>query len=513
MKQQGLRLSKRVWVKGYLERAWSKNGTINARSQIVSLGRYLRANVGGFPIGGAGGDAFAGSLAESRFGGAQSSANAAGGLGGAGFKSDGLGGGTATADSTATSGGAGNASSSASATGGASGDGLGGLGGPGAGGAASAHSTATSIGAGNASSSATAIGGASGNVVGGLIGPGAGGAASADSAAMSSGAGNASTSATATGGAGGDVTGTNAFVGGDGGAATATANTSAAGGGTAVATAAATAGAGKGPGTAGAANATSSARTAKGALAQAQSTAVGSSGQAQSTAKTNLGGVSVMSSATAPTNGSTATTNAIAQGGAGQAFVNPGQAAYAFSTALPDKAYAATLIGGASHVASALLGPRDAVFGTAILGANTAPDGGESNTYSASSTFDFGYGGDLRLGLIDDQQSGFANGLGFQSMEFTIMADGVEVLDVTFGSLAIAESFFQGDVIDLGANFGPNIDLTFGYTLVADGPGGFGFELAIGGAVPEPSTWAMMLVGFAGLGYAGYRRAREPRAA
>jgi PEP-CTERM motif len=31
--------------------------------------------------------------------------------------------------------------------------------------------------------------------------------------------------------------------------------------------------------------------------------------------------------------------------------------------------------------------------------------------------------------------------------------------------------------------------------------------------VPEPSTWAMMLVGFAGLGFAGYRKAREPRAA
>jgi hypothetical protein len=27
-------------------------------------------------------------------------------------------------------------------------------------------------------------------------------------------------------------------------------------------------------------------------------------------------------------------------------------------------------------------------------------------------------------------------------------------------------------------------------------------------AVPEPSTWAMMLLGFVGLGYAGYRRAR-----
>jgi hypothetical protein len=29
------------------------------------------------------------------------------------------------------------------------------------------------------------------------------------------------------------------------------------------------------------------------------------------------------------------------------------------------------------------------------------------------------------------------------------------------------------------------------------------------GAVPEPSTWAMMLLGFAGLGYSGYRRARQ----
>ena len=53
-----------------------------------------------------------------------------------------------------------------------------------------------------------------------------------------------------------------------------------------------------------------------------------------------------------------------------------------------------------------------------------------------------------------------------------------------------------------------NIDLTFGTTLIADGPGGFGFDLAIGGAVPEPSTWAMMLVGFAGLALAGYRRAK-----
>jgi PEP-CTERM motif-containing protein len=31
-------------------------------------------------------------------------------------------------------------------------------------------------------------------------------------------------------------------------------------------------------------------------------------------------------------------------------------------------------------------------------------------------------------------------------------------------------------------------------------------------AVPEPSTWAMMLLGFAGLGFAGYRKSRRPAA-
>jgi PEP-CTERM motif len=273
-------------------------------------------------------------------------------------------------------------------------------------------------------------------------------------------------------------------------------------------------GAGSPSGATGVANATSHAETAKGSLAQAQSTAVGSSGKAQSTATTSFAGASVQSAAVAQA-GSTATTYAIAQGGgSGQAFLNPGQTAYAFSTALPDKAYSAALIYGASNVAGALLGPRDIVFGTAILGANYATDGGGvSHTYSASSTFDFGYRGDLMLGLIADQHAGFAGGLGFQSMEFTILDRGVEIFDLTFNNLAVAESFFHDSIINLGSNLGPDIDLTFAYNLVADGSGGFGFDFAVGGAVPEPSTWAMMLLGFASLGYAGYRRARTTRGA
>ena len=46
-----------------------------------------------------------------------------------------------------------------------------------------------------------------------------------------------------------------------------------------------------------------------------------------------------------------------------------------------------------------------------------------------------------------------------------------------------------------------------------NGPGGIAeiWFASDPGMIPEPSTWAMMLLGFAGLGFAGYR-ARKPAA-
>ena len=340
----------------------------------------------------------------------------------------------------------------------------------------------------------------------------AGGSAAADSTTTSSGAGSAISFAAATGGVGGNSTSyQSAGPGGDGGGATAIADASTAGGGTATATAVATAGvggAGSSSGASGAANATSGSETKRGALAQAQSTAVGSSAEAQSTAQTGFYATVIQSVATASSEG-TAATDAIAQaGGAGQAFANPGQTAYAFTVGNPDKAYATTLIGAAGNVSDGLLGP---ILSAAILGANYASDGGgESDTYTATSTMDFVYGGDLVLGLIEDQQSGFTDGAGFESIEFTVSADGATILDKTFTSLGAADSFFDDQVIKLGSSYGPAVDLMFTYTLTADGPGGYGLDFVVGGAVPEPSTWAMMLVGFAGLGYMGYRRSRTP---
>jgi hypothetical protein len=65
----------------------------------------------------------------------------------------------------------------------------------------------------------------------------------------------------------------------------------------------------------------------------------------------------------------------------------------------------------------------------------------------------------------------------------------------------LAAGYYTVGIIDQTPSDDPNFVITFAEPLS---------PIA---SVPEPRTWAMMLIGFAGLGYAGYRRAREPRAA
>jgi PEP-CTERM motif len=303
-------------------------------------------------------------------------------------------------------------------------------------------------------SSVTAVGGAGGIPIQGQGSGGGGGNATATSSAFANGTGDATASATATGGVGGGP------FGGPNGNATATSSAFANGTGDATASATATGGAGAAGDPNGNATATAYAETANGGLAQAQaSTDVGTS---TSIAKTSFGGVSVQSTAsTAQVPLFGATVIAIAQGGTGQPLDIPFGFS-GFSIALPDKADASTLIGGASNVADALLGPDDKIFGAAIL--------------NGSSTFNFSFQGDLILGVIT---GGF----------FDILANGTDILSENIG---------DDSVINLGSTFGPNIDLTIE---------GFGSSFALGGAVPEPSTWAMMLLGFVGLAFAGRAKA------
>jgi hypothetical protein len=333
-------------------------------------------------------------------------------------------------------------------------------------------------GTGNATASASATGGSGGSNRFGQGPDSAGGDASASSSASTSGSGDALSSANATGGGRGNGTGGDIIQ--RGGNAEATADASARGGGKGIANAVATQGFPSNFGQflpAATANATSNAETVNGAMAEAVSTADGDLGEAESTAKTSLGGVSVrstiMAPASSPFSGLGTTTDAIAEGGSAPFFSVDAQA-IAFSTALTDKAYATTLIGDASNVADAFLGPQDEIFGTAEQFGNAFQGG----VGTATSTFDFLDPGDLLIGVIDT----------FGSVD--VIVNGVQILEIG-GSLTDV-------VINLGSNFGPNIDLTIN---------GFG-DFVVGGAapVPEGSTWAMLVLGFTGLGLVGFRR-------
>jgi hypothetical protein len=62
-----------------------------------------------------------------------------------------------------------------------------------------------------------------------------------------------------------------------------------------------------------------------------------------------------------------------------------------------------------------------------------------------------------------------------------------------------------GYVADLvGAVEGGDIPLYYGFHVLIEA----GNQTVITDSIPEPSTWAMMLLGFAGLGYAGFRNVK-----
>jgi probable HAF family extracellular repeat protein len=82
------------------------------------------------------------------------------------------------------------------------------------------------------------------------------------------------------------------------------------------------------------------------------------------------------------------------------------------------------------------------------------------------------------------------------------------------GGTDVATEWSHGSVIDLGSPPGSAGG-------IADSINDFGQvagwlipepEPEPPAAIPEPSTWAMMLLGFTGLGFAGYRRARAGHA-
>ena len=123
-----------------------------------------------------------------------------------------------------------------------------------------------------------------------------------------------------------------------------------------------------------------------------------------------------------------------------------------------------------------------------------------------------GTGSDLGFEITNNRAfkpgvPGYAEGLAIQfattdqSLEFLIPASYFTsgIPGLTFPLVA------PGDPIVLA------LSQSFGYSVAGGatyGESRLG-EIHIGSAVPEPSTWAMMLIGFAGLGFMAYRRTRK----
>ena len=82
-----------------------------------------------------------------------------------------------------------------------------------------------------------------------------------------------------------------------------------------------------------------------------------------------------------------------------------------------------------------------------------------------------------------------------------------------FDDYGVMLTLANGDLVDVYSNGGSGPGL-YGAVVLVDGVADYtsagGLSLT---AAPEPSTWAMMMLGFAGLGFAGYRKARKTAAA
>lgn len=173
----------------------------------------------------------------------------------------------------------------------------------------------------------------------------------------------------------------------------------------------------------------------------------------------------------------------------------------------------------------------DAVAGNAIPA--NVPATPADLTFSVNSPFTFTNAGDSKVDTIGAfltssgatcltgcanlthvQNDTLWNFTGFVTVtngeSFTVTHDDGLTLSIG-GNLVINQPGPTSPVTQTFTYGGP--DGTFAFQLVygecCGGPAELQISLPLESAVPEPSTWAMMIVGFAGLGYMGFRQSRR----
>jgi hypothetical protein len=274
------------------------------------------------------------------------------------------------------------------------------------------------------------------------------------------------------------------------------------------------------PGAGGDASAVASARSGGGGLAQAAASSFG--GGTFLPFPGPKGGGASASAAALNSVGEALTTASAQKGSSAIAVTN----ATANNAALGSGSAPLVSIEAGQAVSNAILSVKDQIIGA---GAMSAGYGGSSSalTYEATATFDFSPSKSeaLDLKLLSYNVANNSTGIAFDNLELQVVIDSGTPRTYSFASLngsGGAEKFFNADLVSLGT-FGPenpsSIEIEY-FVVYNSGtsamPGyGFGFtyELVdppLSGAIPEPSSWAMMLVGLAGLAFAGYRSRVRP---
>ena len=159
-----------------------------------------------------------------------------------------------------------------------------------------------------------------------------------------------------------------------------------------------------------------------------------------------------------------------------------GPGAQTFSTMIPSTIYPAAAPELANFVALAMLDPHQAF--TVSLTSGFAPQGTESFTF---------------FSIFDNTANQFAYSAGFLDPTTTSFQLGADTLIA--GHSYRAEAIYDNRFSVFGANGDPASFHLFDSRTFAD------FTLAA--AVPEPSTWAMMILGAGGIGCSLRRRNRS----
>jgi hypothetical protein len=163
-------------------------------------------------------------------------------------------------------------------------------------------------------------------------------------------------------------------------------------------------------------------------------------------------------------------------------------------------------IGAGEAISNAELTPADSTFAVGAMSAGYGGTG-ESLTYMADAHFLFATSesDELIFNLLDYDVAG----AGFDELNLDVKVNGADH-PFSFTLLSAAEAFFGGNPLDFGAIDAGNQDIEISFALAASRIGdGFGFAYDFGPSktdLPEASTWAMTLVGFASLAFAARSR-------